>query len=402
MTSCSVNSTAYAALDGITAQDFLENPELKVYVEDALRLVLVARPERPLDIINAYLQSVLDQENVVGREFAYVNATMRNRQAFVRAVHNVFVDPGNRVAVDNGGCLLSKGCGFEQMDVVHLLGLVCPDFPEEIVARVARILSEGSGHVRGSDRCPRSTHSPPGEMCPPAVPSVTSPDSVASVSAATTAIPGTIGGSHIRRSGSPPCATSSDLAAAEGLKQIEFVKALPFEVFLRACNIFFCFQEFFEDVRALFSSMAFMVDGAGKHVAGRNGVRDTGDSNNTGARVTVREVNLRILLDQLQVMKAEPRNQLRYLDIASTEAAVRRGGLGERATLPAFLACLLLHSNEVASSLLEKPTVDGYAARLEASPALWAHHSGSIDESSITSPKAASGDGADVVAEATG
>lgn len=32
-----------------------ENPELKVYVEDALRLVLAARPERPLDIINDYL-----------------------------------------------------------------------------------------------------------------------------------------------------------------------------------------------------------------------------------------------------------------------------------------------------------------------------------------------------------
>lgn len=33
--------------------------------------------------------SVLEQENVVGREFAYINATMRNRQGFVRAVHNV-------------------------------------------------------------------------------------------------------------------------------------------------------------------------------------------------------------------------------------------------------------------------------------------------------------------------
>lgn len=33
-----------------------DNPELKVYVEDALRLVLAARPERPLDLIDAYLQ----------------------------------------------------------------------------------------------------------------------------------------------------------------------------------------------------------------------------------------------------------------------------------------------------------------------------------------------------------
>ena len=33
-----------------------ENPELKVYVEDAIRLVLAARPERPLDLIDSYLQ----------------------------------------------------------------------------------------------------------------------------------------------------------------------------------------------------------------------------------------------------------------------------------------------------------------------------------------------------------
>lgn len=35
---------------------YKENPELKVYVEDALRLVLAARPEKPLDLINDYLQ----------------------------------------------------------------------------------------------------------------------------------------------------------------------------------------------------------------------------------------------------------------------------------------------------------------------------------------------------------
>ncbi|CAM9312474.1 unnamed protein product [Hapterophycus canaliculatus] len=360
-----VNSLADAAMDGITAQDFLENPELKVYVEDALRLVLAARPERPLEIINDYLQSVLDQENVVGREFAYVNATMRNRQAFVRAVHNVFVEPGHGVAVDGGPerRSLTEGIGFEQMDVVHLLGLVCPDFPENIVTRasttpVARILSEGSGHSHGSGRCPRGLQSPPEKSAPRPSSPTSAPAAPESASAATPAVSGILESStssHGRGSGSTPFAGSSSLAEATAAEQIDFVKALPFDLFLRACNIFFCFQEFFEDVRALFSSMALGVDG---------GVRDTGDSKNAKARIAAREVNLRILLDQLQVMKAEPRNQLRYLDIRSTEAAVRRGGLGERATLSVFLACLLLHSDEVASSLLEKPVVDNYAARL--------------------------------------
>ncbi len=54
----------------------------------------------------------------------------------------------------------------------------------------------------------------------------------------------------------------------------------------------------------------------------------------------------------------------RYLDVTSTEVAARSGGLGERVTLPAFVACLLLHSDEVALGLLEKAAVDGYADRL--------------------------------------
>lgn len=37
-----------------------ENPELRVYVEDALRLVLAARPEKPLDLIDNYFQRYVD------------------------------------------------------------------------------------------------------------------------------------------------------------------------------------------------------------------------------------------------------------------------------------------------------------------------------------------------------
>lgn len=33
-----------------------DNPELKVYIEDAVRLVLAARPEKPLELIDEYLQ----------------------------------------------------------------------------------------------------------------------------------------------------------------------------------------------------------------------------------------------------------------------------------------------------------------------------------------------------------
>lgn len=52
----------------------------------------------------------------------------------------MFVDPSNGVAGgSNGGALVAEGHGFEQVDVVHLFGLICPDFPEDIIARVGNI-----------------------------------------------------------------------------------------------------------------------------------------------------------------------------------------------------------------------------------------------------------------------
>lgn len=47
----------------------------------------------------------------------------------------MFVEPGNGAAAG------TEGGGFEQKDVVHLFGLVCPDFPEEIVVRVGVFFS---------------------------------------------------------------------------------------------------------------------------------------------------------------------------------------------------------------------------------------------------------------------
>lgn len=49
----------------------------------------------------------------------------------------MFVDPGGGEAgTGRGRDSAVSECGFEQVDVVHLFGLVCPDFPEELIARV--------------------------------------------------------------------------------------------------------------------------------------------------------------------------------------------------------------------------------------------------------------------------
>lgn len=77
----------------------------------------------------------------------------------------------------------------------------------------------------------------------------------------------------------------------------------------------FAGQEFFEDVRALFGSLAFRVEGAG------NTNNAGGGRGNDAKARAAQEVNLRILLDQLQVMKAEPRNQLRCQFVHATDVS---------------------------------------------------------------------------------
>lgn len=63
----------------------------------------------------------------------------------------IFVDHSDEPAA-KGNAVVSgtKGCGFKQMDVVHLFGLVCPDFPEDLVSRV-RAFSRLRGGLRTTE-----------------------------------------------------------------------------------------------------------------------------------------------------------------------------------------------------------------------------------------------------------
>ena len=63
----------------LSAQEYLERYQIQVYVNDAIRSVLDAREERPLDTCLKYFNSVLQGNHVLLREFEFINATPRNR-----------------------------------------------------------------------------------------------------------------------------------------------------------------------------------------------------------------------------------------------------------------------------------------------------------------------------------
>ena len=60
------------------------------YLRDAVELLLLHRPEQPLAFMDEYFDAVLRGRHVVGRDFAFVSATARNRIAFVAAFRTTF------------------------------------------------------------------------------------------------------------------------------------------------------------------------------------------------------------------------------------------------------------------------------------------------------------------------
>ncbi len=61
------------------AARYLERSNVVTYLEDAVRLLLVNRVERPLEFIHQYFLSVLSGDQVIYREYEYIDATSRNR-----------------------------------------------------------------------------------------------------------------------------------------------------------------------------------------------------------------------------------------------------------------------------------------------------------------------------------
>ena len=77
------SSGGSSASDDADRQAFIDQSGLAVYLRDVVRLLLAQRTEKPLLFIHEYFQSVLKGENVVLREYAYVNSTSRNRLSFI-------------------------------------------------------------------------------------------------------------------------------------------------------------------------------------------------------------------------------------------------------------------------------------------------------------------------------
>ena len=75
----------------MSAQEYIETYKVGVYLQDAIKIILDRREEKPLDLFLEYLNTTLKGEHVLLREYAFVSATPLNRRCFLQQVKKIFL-----------------------------------------------------------------------------------------------------------------------------------------------------------------------------------------------------------------------------------------------------------------------------------------------------------------------
>jgi hypothetical protein len=117
-----------AALAALDADAYLDRFHVRAYMQDALALLLVHRPEQPLPFLAEYYRRVRHGDNVRNREFRYVNSTPRNRLAYLTAFRRTYAN-------------LSERTDLSFLDYLELQRLLCPDFSSQFCEDVAKCLT---------------------------------------------------------------------------------------------------------------------------------------------------------------------------------------------------------------------------------------------------------------------
>lgn len=66
------------------AQEYLESHKMNIYLQDAIKIILDRREDKPLDLLTEYFNTTLKGEHILLREYAFVSATSLNRKSFLQ------------------------------------------------------------------------------------------------------------------------------------------------------------------------------------------------------------------------------------------------------------------------------------------------------------------------------
>ncbi len=100
---------------------------MSIYLQDAIKIILERRDERPLDLLNEYFNTTLRGEHILLREYAFVSATQLNRKSFLQQVKKVFHSTPHYKVIT-------------ALDYHQMICLVCSDFPRNLIIETVKTL----------------------------------------------------------------------------------------------------------------------------------------------------------------------------------------------------------------------------------------------------------------------
>ena len=98
---------------------------MSIYMQDAIKIILERRDERPLDLLNEYFNTTLRGEHILLREYAFVSATQLNRKSFLQQVKKVFHSTPHYKIIT-------------ALDYHQMICLVCSDFPRNLIIETVK------------------------------------------------------------------------------------------------------------------------------------------------------------------------------------------------------------------------------------------------------------------------
>ena len=104
---------------------------MSIYLQDAIKIILERRDERPLDLLNEYFNTTLRGEHILLREYAFVSATQLNRKSFLSQVKKVFHSTPHYKVIT-------------ALDYHQMICLVCSDFPRNLIIETVKTLPTAS------------------------------------------------------------------------------------------------------------------------------------------------------------------------------------------------------------------------------------------------------------------
>lgn len=118
---------------------------MSIYLQDAIKIILERRDERPLDLLNEYFNTTLRGEHILLREYAFVSATQLNRKSFLQQVKKVFHStPHYRI--------------ITALDYHQMICLVCSDFPRNLIIETVKTLPIASSPAGENEISQRVGH----------------------------------------------------------------------------------------------------------------------------------------------------------------------------------------------------------------------------------------------------